>query len=246
MNSWKTSIAFACCLFALLWTANVQSGEPGSSSSSSSKDEKVEHVAVGKNVTFEKEGGKRRVLIEAEVCLREGPLEQLLTKKQTKEHEAVLAVDTDATNIKTALLLTGAEPGSTVKFGDKVEPAKGPVVRITLRYEEKGKTVTVPAKEWMRGTKGKKLPDFEWVFAGSKLVEGIRPKDPPYFLANDGDVICVSNFESALLDINIASSADNDSLDFEANTDKIPDKGTKVTIILEPVVEKKDNDKKDK
>jgi hypothetical protein len=226
---------FSCSLFALVWAANVQSADP----SSSSKEEKVKQVEVGKNVKLEIDGDKKRVLIDAEVCLRDGLLEQLMTRKQTKEHEAILAVDTDAKVIHAALLLTGVKPGSPVKFGEKVTPATGPVINISLRYEEKDKTVTVPAKDWLRGSKGKKLPDFDWVFAGSKLVPSPDPKEKPYFLANDGDVICVSNFESALLDVNIASTADNDSLNFEANTPKIPEKGTKVTVILEPAPEKK-------
>src|SRR6185503_12458623 len=37
-----------------------------------------------------------RVGIAAEVCLREGPLEQFLCKKGTKEHEAIVRVDMDA------------------------------------------------------------------------------------------------------------------------------------------------------
>jgi hypothetical protein len=239
MNSCKPCLVFACCLFGLLWTANVQSADP-SSSSSSDKPE-VKRVAVGKNVALEIEGDKKRVVIEAEVCLREGPLEQLMTKKATKEHEAILAVDADARHINAALLLTGVKPGSPVKLGEKITPATGPVVKITLRYEEKDKTITVPAKDWLRAAKGKKLPDYDWVFAGSKLVENnIDPKAPPYFLANDGDVICVSNFESALVDLNVVSTSDNDSLNFEANTPKIPAKGTKVTVILETVPEKKD------
>ena len=39
---------------------------------------------------------KRRVLVNAEVCLREGQLELFLCRKQTKEHEAILAADVDA------------------------------------------------------------------------------------------------------------------------------------------------------
>src|SRR5947209_6905928 len=53
-------------------------------------------VKVGENVYLEVLPGSRRVLIDAEVCLREGPLEQLLTRKNKKEHEAVLAADIDA------------------------------------------------------------------------------------------------------------------------------------------------------
>src|SRR5947209_2545701 len=84
------------------------------------KGDSPKRVPFGpKNIFVEIEGPKdnqkRRVIIEAAVCLREGQLEQLLTRKQTKEHEAILAVDADARYIKAALLLAGAKEGSTVK-----------------------------------------------------------------------------------------------------------------------------------
>src|SRR5262245_2336776 len=59
------------------------------------------------------------------------------------------------------------------------------------------------------------------------------------YLANGGDVVCVSNFESALLDLPIKSSSANAALIFEADTERIPPVGTKVTVIFEPVPEKK-------
>src|SRR5438552_911021 len=53
-------------------------------------------VKVGDNVYLEILPNSRRVLVEAEVCLREGALEQLLTRKNQKEHEAILTADLDA------------------------------------------------------------------------------------------------------------------------------------------------------
>src|SRR5437667_6987199 len=79
-------------------------------------DDKPKRVDVGKNVHFEKAGDQRRVIVDAYVCLREGQLEQLLTRKQGKEHESILAADVDARHIHAALLLAGAKAGSTVTF----------------------------------------------------------------------------------------------------------------------------------
>ena len=62
---------------------------------------------------------------------------------------------------------------------------------------------------------------------------------PPFYAANSGDVICVSNFESALLDLPINSPKDNSELNFEAHKERIPPLDTKVTIILEPVPDQK-------
>ena len=47
-------------------------------------------------------------------------------------------------------------------------------------------------------------------------------------------MICVSNFSTAAIDLNIPSSQINDSLMFLANPEKIPPKGTKVYLILKP------------
>src|SRR5690242_70618 len=69
----------------------------------------VKRVEIKKNIFIETQGETRRVLVKAEVCLREGLLEQLLTRKRTKEHEAILAADIDARDLHFALTLSGAE-----------------------------------------------------------------------------------------------------------------------------------------
>src|SRR5436309_2787591 len=66
-------------------------------------------VNVGKNIILEVLPDKTKlVLIKSEVCLREGLLEQLLTRKRTKEHEAILAADIDARDLHLALTFAGA------------------------------------------------------------------------------------------------------------------------------------------
>jgi hypothetical protein len=59
-------------------------------------EEKPKRVEVGKNVILEVQGDKRRVLVNGYICLREGQLEQLVTRKNTKGHEVIIAVDADA------------------------------------------------------------------------------------------------------------------------------------------------------
>jgi hypothetical protein len=202
------------------------------------KDEKPTRVEVGKNVFFEKAGEHRRVIVEAYVCLREGQLEQLLTRKQAKEHESILAADVDARHIHAALLLTGAKAGSPVRFEPKYQPATGSKIKVTLQYDDNGKKVAVPAQHWVRASRTKKDLSYHWVFAGSQLIPNpLDPKKPDYFLANDGDIICVANFQSALLDLPVQSSAENDDLLFEAHTERIPPKDTKVGIVLEPIAD---------
>ncbi|MFO0810123.1 MAG: YdjY domain-containing protein [Gemmataceae bacterium] len=205
------------------------------------KPVEVKRVPMGKNVEFENRSDKsRRVRIDAEVCFREGPLELLLCRKRSKEHEAVVAADIDARDVHKALLAAGAKAGSPVKYVPKFVPPTGSPIKITIEYAIDGKTVTVPAREWVRNAKTKKTLDSDWVFAGSLFYPNPEGQDkPPLYAANGGDIICVSNFDGAMLDLPIDSSKDNDDLQFEANTDRIPPLGTKVVVILEVVPEKK-------
>jgi hypothetical protein len=197
-------------------------------------------IVKGSKVFLEVDGDTRRVVFTAEVCRRTDVLEQLLCRKKTKEHEAILAADIDARVVHTGLVLAGAEPGSPVKFDPKRTPPRGTTIKVLLQYEEKGKTVTVPAQQWVKNVKSGKELNHEWVFAGSFLIPNpANPKAPPMYAANDGDVICVANFEAAMLDLPIESSKDAGDLLWEAYTERIPQLETRVTVILEPVLKKK-------
>jgi hypothetical protein len=201
-------------------------------------------VLTGKNVWLEvqKDGPKvnKRVLVSATVCLREGQLELLMCRKQTKEHEAVLSADVDARQVHAALLAAGAEPGHPVTYQPRYKPATGQTIKVSLQYEQKGKQVTVPAQSWVKNSKTGKELESNWVFAGSHLIDNPLDKDQPkIYLANEGDLICVSNFESAMLDLPIKSPKDNADLVFEAFTNRIPPLETPVVVILDPVPEPK-------
>jgi hypothetical protein len=203
---------------------------------------KISRVAVGKNVTLELEGAraqKRRVIVGGTICLREGALEHLLTRKHRKEHEAILTADIDARDLHKALLLAGALPGAPARFAPNYKPASGQVVRITLRWQDRGKQQQADARQWVREIATRKAMTQDWVFAGSLLVPDPHRPGEKLYLANDGDVICVANFEVALLDLPVRSSNSNPELLFEARTEKVPPVGTPVEVILEPVSSRK-------
>lgn len=203
----------------------------------SPKPPEATKVQAGKNVWLEIQGDCRRVIVQSIVCLREGQLELFLCRKHTKEHEAVVSADVDARDIHKALLVAGAQPGSPVRYQPQFQAATGTRIRVTVQYEDKGKLVTVPAQSWVRDFMTKKAMTHDWVFAGSVLLPtGDRDgKSPPFYAANSGDVICISNFEGAMLDLPINSPKDNAELAFEAYTERIPPMDTPVKVILEPV-----------
>ena len=187
----------------------------------------------------------RRVLVEAEVCLRDGPLEVLLCKANTKEHEAVVRTAVNAERIYEVLKLAGGVVGTPVQYVDpktgeaQFKPPTGSKVRVLVHYKKDGKLHTHPAQEWVWNKDAKKPLAHDWVFAGSRFFKDAdRPNAPPYFTANSGDVIAIANFPDAMLDMPVEIGKDDANLQYEARTDRIPPLLSKVWLILEPVAAK--------
>ena len=247
----------------------------------------------------------KRLLLTAKVVLREGLLEMLCCRKQTKEHESILSVDAKAYVIHTGLLALQAKPGTPVRFTPKFKSATGQRIDVFLHWKEKnGKLHRVPAQKWLRhsvnrfyATKMKALPvdvklpeDSElrfdkrnqelvwygqmtdkqrreflalskdkafrkaiqsfykrsqprpmkahWVFGGSRFFVDKKTGEK-FYQAEGGDLICVANFPTAMMDVAIQSSASGEqSLLFEADRKHIPPLETAVTIELVPVFKK--------
>ncbi|MFM7149504.1 MAG: YdjY domain-containing protein [Gemmataceae bacterium] len=223
---------------ALACEKPAQTRKTSSSGEKKPTEKEGKKVRVSENVTLEVFPDSRRVWVNAVVCLREGPLEQLLTRKGRKEHEAILAADADARKIHEALLLAKAKEGRPVRWQPVFQPPTGSTIRITLKYQDKGEEVTVSARSWIKNSKTGKELESDWVFAGSILLDNQDDKSAPkHYLANDGDVICVANFESAMLDLPMKSAKDDAERGYVAWTEKIPPIGTAVQVLLEPVPE---------
>lgn len=235
---------YASILLALIGSAGCDGNGDVTSSRTpvAAKPSSAKKVEVGKNVFLEVDGDRRQVRVNAQVCLRKGQLEQLLTRKRTKEHEAILAADVDGRLIHSALVAARAEPGKPVQFLPKFQPPTGALIKITLEYTDPQtkKLIRVPAQQWIRNVKTQKPLQMDWVFAGSVLIpDPLEKNKQPFYAANDGDLICLSNFDTAMLDLPVNSSRENADLLFEADTDKIPPLETPVQVILEPVLKLK-------
>jgi hypothetical protein len=196
---------------------------------------KTKTTEIGKNVFLEVQGAERRVVVKSVVVLREGPLEGLLTRHMTKEHEYILATDSDARHIHLALTLARAAPGSPVVLAPRFAAAHGDAIRVSLRYKKGGKLVTVPARDWVRDNQGKQPLAHDWVFGGSRFVPDPRPGKPPYYVANQGDLICLCNMDSAMLDLPVYSPKSMGTRFYEAHTERVPPVKTPVDVVLEPV-----------
>ncbi len=193
----------------------------------------------GRSLWFDKK--EKRAVVRARVVLREGILEHLLCLKGTKEHEAIIATDAAPKAIHTVLLLTGAEAGHPVQFVPKFEPPAGTPLKIEFLWRQDGELKRSDAREWVWDEKRKAPLRIDWVFAGSLIYEDTVTKKPRY-AADEGDLITVANFATAILDLPIVSSADDADRGFTANTAKIPPVGTEVFVFLSPRQAKPDKE----
>jgi hypothetical protein len=181
---------------------------------------------------------QKLVYVDGYVSLREGMLEMLACPVGTKEHESVVAVFSRAQTLHAALLAVGAEVGHPVSFRPTFRPPAGTEIEIEVHWQDaEGKWLSAKGQDWVRDTRTQKPLAHPWVFAGSGFWQD-EETDKEYYKAEAGDLICVSNFSTAMLDIPVESSQVNDGLMFEANTEKIPRLGTPVRMVLNPKLKK--------
>lgn len=93
----------------------------------------------------------KRVLLKSRVCLREGLLEMLICRAQTKEHESIVAVDSEAYVIHAGLLAVGAKPGTPVRFEPEYQAPTGQKIDIYFNWtDEDGNPHRERAQRWVR------------------------------------------------------------------------------------------------
>lgn len=177
---------------------------------------------------------EKAVLVDGYVSLNRGLLEMFACGVNTKEHESVVALQSEAYLIHTALLAVGAEVGSTATFHPEFKPPTGTTIEILIRYrDQEGQWQAARAQDWVRDLRTKKPMTESWVFAGSGFWT-----DPEtgkrHYMAESGDLICVSNFSTAMLDIPMQSTQSDEGRLFEANSELVPPLGTPVRLVLKP------------
>lgn len=113
--------------------------------------EKLTPLNLQKTVLLDKPG--KRLVLQGEVCLRDGLLEMLVCLKRTKEHEAIFSVETQAQTVHAGLMALGAEPGHPVQFQPKYQAAKGPVIEVFVSWkDENGKLQRKDAHRLVRSS----------------------------------------------------------------------------------------------
>lgn len=205
------------------------------------KKERLVKLSKQHNVWVDPE--RKLVVVDGEVAMREGALEMFACPKGSKEHESVVAVHSNAQLIHAGLLAIGAVAGHPVQFDPKYQAATGTTIDILVLWQDDKGKHKVRAQEWVRDAKTKEEMKHDWVFGGSGFWTDPKT-DEKYYHADGGDLICLSNFSTATLDLPIESSQANGALMFSAFTERIPPQGTKLRLVLIPRPEKKSADAK--
>jgi len=126
-----------------------QSGKKPAAKAEAAAEDKLIPLNKQETVLLDKVG--KRLLLKSKVVLRQGALELLCCLKQTKEHEAILAVDTKAYVVHAGLLALGMEQGRPVAFEPEYRPPTGQKIDIYVQWtDEQGKLQRVPARDWIR------------------------------------------------------------------------------------------------
>ena len=177
----------------------------------------------------------KEVIIAGRICLNQGSLEMFICPEHTKEHESIIAANATSLQVHLALTALGADPGKATSWDPEYRAAYGPTITIILKWRDKEtqKTKSVSANQWIRDVKTNKAMKHLWVFGGSQFWEDPDSKEQVYF-GDAGELVCLSNFSTATIDLNVESSQSNEGLLFEAFTENIPPLGTKVYAIIKP------------
>ncbi len=212
-------------------SAPATSSSPASAAGSQPGTIKLDHLRIDRK--------NRTVTIDAVVCYSPAAMEVFLCREGTKDYESVLSTKALPSHIHAGLLMLGLTPGVPVSVCKGCEshpihmiPPQGPRVTVTVRWNDaNGLPHQAPAADWLTSARDpNKAPPKEWVFVGSDVLP-----NGAYWADGDGDIICTSNFASAVIDVPFPSTADNSMLEIAGNEKAIPPKETAVEVVIAPV-----------
>jgi len=176
---------------------------------------------------------RRRVEVDATVCLRSGALELLVTTPYGKPHEAIFTLKPKPSQLHAALLLLGYENGAPGRYG--AFEATGDRVRLDVIHEEDSRRIVVPVNELVVNMEtDDNLPDNVFVFAGSLLTRTREDKRVVYAADLAGDVVSLASFPDEVLALPDPASSDNSRLMWGVDGSLLPGVGSDVVLRMGP------------
>ena len=115
--------------------------------------------------------GSQEVILNAEICLSDGWLEQVVCATGTREHESIMVTSVPASALHAALLAVGFQPGQPGQWrweGGSVirEAPQGSALEILVAPLDE--ETWVPVRDWIMDELGRS-PQGHWVFGGSAM-----------------------------------------------------------------------------
>jgi hypothetical protein len=233
---WRAIAMCAALSGAALW---LSADEPATATQNGDEAAASEAAGEGLVKLFPKsdvwlDKKRKALVVDGEVCLREGQLEMFACPRGTKEHESIVALHCQAQDVHAGLLAAGAKAGKPVSFNPEYTPATGQIIDIYVLWKDAaGEKHQARAQQWIKDIKAQKEMRHDWVFAGSGFWKD-EETGQQHYKANSGDLVCVSNFPTATLDLPVESSQGNEELMFAAFAERIPPRGTKVRVVFIP------------
>lgn len=186
-------------------------------------------------------------MVPAEVSLESGWLEQVVCRRGTRDHEAVLVVDVAPSQVQAALLMIELVPGEPGRWiFEEVPGSDRPVVR---RVEPRGDRVSVsvrwgegealrerPVADWITDIDGGDFPSSPWVFGGS-FFDRVAPEAPEFFAADaSGSLVGLVTFGDEVLGLERIRSdqVGVDAAEWMVRTGVVPPPGTPVQLVFRP------------
>ena len=194
-----------------------------------------------RGVTLVPGGGRvdfkaRTLILPAEVCLRQGPLELFACAEGGKDHESVLRVRCRPELVNLNLILFGLKRGPSHpvdggRTGDRVV--------ALCEWQENGKTTTVRAEDmvWNVAT-NRPMDRVGWTYVGSKFVpehdvETGKPTGRSILAAVYGRTLFATFLDgAALFETPLPEGVDDST--FTVNEKVVPPRGTSVRLTLRP------------
>ena len=183
---------------------------------------------------------KRTIRCPGEVNMDQGgPIELLACTEKGKIHESVFILNVVPMDLQIALLLLNMEQGRNpaAKYWeddpDGTRPP-GDAASIAVEWRPEGLAEgdppsIAPAEHFLYNVETETpLAEADWIFMGSKLYDGR--------LAADLDGTIVTTFHDAVAILELNHETVNDDIYYVVNRKVCPKKGTKVELVVRPVV----------
>jgi len=169
---------------------------------------------------------KKEISFPAEFILEDGPIELLLTSRGGKEHESVLTTSVVASQLQTALLFIGAEPGLDRNQNESGKLPVGDSLLVYVDWIDSSKnSKRVKATDLIFDNLSKKaMKNDIWIFKGSYFLEKAFMGD------SEKTLISTYNFRSSVIDN--PSMGGRDDCNYTVNTGSVPKKGTNAKVII--------------